>query len=107
MFHRFALIVALFVLAMASSTSRSATITVTSTADSGAGSLRAAITTANGTAAADVIAFNIAGSCPRVILLTTPLPTITTEAVLLLCIINAKEERDVAIIDIPNAFIQT
>jgi hypothetical protein len=24
-----------------------------------------------------------------------------------LCIINAKEERDVAIIDIPNAFIQT
>lgn len=79
MFHRFALIVALFVLAMASSTSRSATITVTSTADSGAGSLRAAITTANGTAAADVIAFNIAGSCPRVILLTTPLPTITTD----------------------------
>jgi hypothetical protein len=35
------------------------------------------------------------------------LPTITTEAILLLCIINAKEERDVAIIDIPNAFIQT
>jgi hypothetical protein len=34
-------------------------------------------------------------------------PTITTEAVLLLCIINAKEERDVAVIDIPNTFIQT
>jgi hypothetical protein len=28
------------------------------------------------------------------------LPTITTEAVLLLCIINAKEGRDVAVIDI-------
>jgi hypothetical protein len=35
------------------------------------------------------------------------LPTIATEAVLLLCIIDAKEGRDVAIINIPNAFIQT
>ena len=35
------------------------------------------------------------------------LPTITTEAVLLLCIIDAKEERDVTVINIPNAFIQT
>jgi hypothetical protein len=35
------------------------------------------------------------------------LPTITTEAILLLCIIDAKEERDVTIINIPNAFIQT
>ena len=35
------------------------------------------------------------------------LPTVTTEAILLLCIINAKEERDVTIINIPNAFIQT
>ncbi len=34
-------------------------------------------------------------------------PTIATEAVLLSCIIDAEEERDVAIIDIPNAFIQT
>jgi hypothetical protein len=34
------------------------------------------------------------------------LPTVATEAVLLLCIINAKEGRDVAVIDIPNAFIQ-
>jgi hypothetical protein len=33
-------------------------------------------------------------------------PTITTEAVLLSCIIDAQEERDVAIIDIPNTFIQ-
>jgi hypothetical protein len=35
------------------------------------------------------------------------LPTIITEAVMLLCIIDAKEERDVTIINIPNAFIQT
>jgi hypothetical protein len=33
-------------------------------------------------------------------------PTITTEAILLSCIIDAEEGRDVAVIDIPNAFIQ-
>jgi hypothetical protein len=33
-------------------------------------------------------------------------PTIATEAVLLLCIINAEEGRDVTVIDIPNTFIQ-
>ena len=31
----------------------------------------------------------------------------STEAVLLSCIIDAEEERDVTVIDIPNAFIQT
>jgi hypothetical protein len=35
------------------------------------------------------------------------LPTVATEAILLSCIINAKEGRDVTVIDIPNAFIQT
>jgi hypothetical protein len=35
------------------------------------------------------------------------LPTVTTEAVLLSCIIDAKEDRDVAVVDIPNAFVQT
>jgi hypothetical protein len=35
------------------------------------------------------------------------LPTVATEAVLLSCIINAEEGRDVAVINIPNAFIQT
>jgi hypothetical protein len=30
-----------------------------------------------------------------------------TEAVLLTCIIDAEEGRDVAVVDIPNAFIQT
>ena len=34
-------------------------------------------------------------------------PKVATEAVLLPCIIDAEEERDVAVIDIPNAFIQT
>ena len=34
-------------------------------------------------------------------------PTVTTESVLLSCITDAREGRDVAIIDIPNAFVQT
>jgi len=34
-------------------------------------------------------------------------PTVSTEAVILTSIINAHERRDVAVIDIPNAFIQT
>ena len=34
-------------------------------------------------------------------------PTVCTEAVLLTCIVDTEEERDVAVIDIPNAFIQT
>jgi hypothetical protein len=34
-------------------------------------------------------------------------PTVATESVLLLCIIDAEEERDVAVVDIPNAFVQT
>jgi hypothetical protein len=34
-------------------------------------------------------------------------PTVATESVLLSCIINAEEERDVAVINIPNAFVQT
>ena len=37
----------------------------------------------------------------------TSSPTVATEAVLLSCIIDADEERDVAVIDILNAFIQT
>ena len=34
-------------------------------------------------------------------------PTVSTESVLLTCIVDAEEGRDVAVIDIPNAFIQT
>jgi hypothetical protein len=33
-------------------------------------------------------------------------PTITTEAILLLCIIDAEEDRDVTIINIPNALMR-
>jgi hypothetical protein len=35
------------------------------------------------------------------------LPTVATEAMLLSCIIDAEEERDVTVIDVPNTFIQT
>ena len=34
-------------------------------------------------------------------------PTVEIERVLLSCIIDVEEERDVAVIDIPNEFIQT
>ncbi len=33
--------------------------------------------------------------------------TIFSEAVMLRCIVNANEDRDVAILDIPNEFVQT
>ncbi len=35
------------------------------------------------------------------------LPTAYTEAVILTAIVNAKEKRDVATVDLPNAFCQT
>jgi hypothetical protein len=34
-------------------------------------------------------------------------PTVSTKAVLLTLIVNAREGRDVAVVDVPNAFIQT
>jgi hypothetical protein len=34
-------------------------------------------------------------------------PTVTAEAVMLTCVIDAQEERDVAVVDISNAFVQT
>ena len=34
-------------------------------------------------------------------------PTVSTEAVMLTHVVDAEEDRDVATIDIPNAFIQT
>jgi hypothetical protein len=37
----------------------------------------------------------------------TSSPTVSTKSVLLLCIIYAEEGWDVAVVDIPNAFIQT
>jgi len=54
-----------------------ATFTVTSTGDAGPGTLRQAITNANGAAGADTIEFNIVGSGVHTIVPATPLPTIT------------------------------
>ncbi len=34
-------------------------------------------------------------------------PMVTAEAVMLTCVIDAQDERDVAVVDIPNAFVQT
>ena len=34
-------------------------------------------------------------------------PTVSVEAVMLTCGIDAVEGRDIAIIDVPNAFVQT
>jgi hypothetical protein len=54
-----------------------ATFTVTTTADSGPGSLRQAITDANGNAGTDAIEFDIAGGGVKTITPLTALPTIT------------------------------
>ncbi len=55
-----------------------ATYTVTNTSDSGAGSLRQAITSANATSAADTITFNISGTGIHTITPATQLPIITS-----------------------------
>jgi hypothetical protein len=34
-------------------------------------------------------------------------PTVAMESVLMPCIIDAEEQRDVVVVDIPNAFVQT
>lgn len=56
---------------------RAAAFPVTNTNDSGPGSLRDAITAANGSAGSDVIQFNIPGSGVKTISPATALPTIT------------------------------
>ena len=69
---------ALVALFLAVSAAASATTyTVTSTADSGAGSLRQAITDANANPGADTIAFGIVGSGVHTIAPASPLPQIT------------------------------
>lgn len=61
--------------------SQAATYLVTSTNDSGAGSLRDAITSANATVnVPDVIQFNIPGTGPQMITPATALPTVTDPA---------------------------
>lgn len=59
-----------------------AAFAVTNTNDSGAGSLRAAITSANGLAGTDTITFSIAGAGPHTINLATVLPSITGTVIL-------------------------
>ena len=62
-------------------TARAATITVTSTNDSGAGTLRQAITSPNGNPGLDTIVFSI-GSGAKTIKPLSPLPAITSPAVI-------------------------
>ncbi|HLQ43453.1 MAG TPA: DUF4347 domain-containing protein, partial [Planctomycetaceae bacterium] len=58
------------------------TFVVTNTNDSGAGSLRQAITNANGLAGTDTITFNIAGAGVHTITLASALPTITDKVII-------------------------
>lgn len=57
-------------------------ISVTTNADSGAGSLRQAITDANNNAGADTITFNIPGAGVNTITPVTPLPIIIGQVVI-------------------------
>ena len=65
------------VLALGASFASGATFTVTNTNDSGAGSLRQAMTDANGNAGDDTIAFNVPGSGVHTIAPASALPDIT------------------------------
>lgn len=64
------------------SDARAADFIVTKTADSGAGSLRQAITSANQTPGPDTIKFNIPGSGIQIIALQSALPLITEQAII-------------------------
>jgi len=69
----------LLCLGLFSTPATAAVFTVTTTADSGAGSLRQAITDANASAANDIIEFNFAaGTAPFTITLASALPSIAT-----------------------------
>ncbi len=68
---------ALGALYLAAAAASGNTYTVTTTADSGAGSLRQAITDANANPGADAIAFNIVGSGVQTITLAAALPNFT------------------------------
>src|SRR5687767_6897575 len=70
--------IAVLFAAAGASSANGATIIVTNTADSGAGSLRQAILSANATAnVPDVINFNISGAGPHTISPVTPLSALT------------------------------
>ena len=69
--------IAVLVVALSAAVSaEAATFTVTTNADSGAGSLRQAITDANANPGADTINFNIPGAGVHTIVLTTWLPNL-------------------------------
>src|SRR5262245_41983296 len=68
---------------MSSGSGQAATLVVTNTNDSGAGSLRQAILSANSsTNVPDAINFNIAGAGPFTISPVTPLPAVTDPVVI-------------------------
>lgn len=70
-------VLALLFVVMPAEHVEAATFTVTTTADSGTGSLRSAIISANLTTVADLIQFNIPGSGPFTINAASALPTVT------------------------------
>lgn len=73
-----ALAIGLLSVLILSPTAQATTYTVSNTNDSGAGSLRQAITDANGNVGADTISFNISGAGPHIITIgSPPLPQIT------------------------------
>lgn len=74
-YFRFLLVVLFGVLC--SENCRSATFTVTTTADSGAGSLRQAILNANANPGPNTITFQISGTAPFTIALSSALPSVT------------------------------
>lgn len=77
--HCFLMVVFAFLF---STQTEGATFIVTNTNDSGAGSLRQAIISANGTSAIDTINFNIAGSGVKTISPLTPFPDITAPVII-------------------------
>jgi hypothetical protein len=70
------------ILSLGGATASAATYTVTNTGDSGAGSLRQAMTDANANGGTDTIVFNIPGSGVHTINVPTQLPTITSPVII-------------------------
>ncbi|WP_440223860.1 hypothetical protein ACQQ2N_01285 [Dokdonella sp. MW10] len=75
--HRLIRALAALSVCTATAAAHAATFTVTTAADTGAGSLRAAITSANAAAGTDTIVFAIPGSGPHTITLASTLPFIS------------------------------
>ena len=80
--YRLGFVISLLILVVFVSEGRSATFTVTNTNDSGAGSLRQAITSANSSGGIDTINFNIPGGGVKTIAPLSELPDITFSVVI-------------------------